>query len=105
MMGILGRTEPKQIGLARLITDYVTVAYLTDVYVLKEYQGKGLGTWLLGAVDEVLRSWRGLRRVAVMSSGNEEWYERGLGVKVFDQENKNGLVFMTRRGEGSVLKH
>ena len=51
MNGVLGRAGPKQIGLARLITDYVTIAYLTDVYVLEEYQGKGLGTWLLGAVD------------------------------------------------------
>lgn len=105
MMRVLGRAGPKQIGLARLITDYVTIAYLTDVYVLKEYQGKGLGTWLLAAVDEVLRSWRGLRRVALMSSGNEEWYERSLGVQVFDQKNEIGLVFMTRKGEGSVLHH
>ena len=105
MNGVLGRAGPKQIGLARLITDYVTIAYLTDVYVLEEHQGKGLGTWLLGAVDEVLRSWKGLRRVALMSNGNEEWYERGLGVKVFDQKNESELVFMTRKGEGSVLKY
>ncbi len=102
---VLGRAGPKQIGLARLITDHVTIAYLTDVYVLEEYQGKGLGTWLLEAVDEVLRSWKGLRRVALMSNGNEEWYERGLGVKVFDQKNESELVFMTRKGEGSVLKY
>jgi GNAT superfamily N-acetyltransferase len=105
MKGVSGRTGPKQIGLARLITDHVTIAYLTDVYVLKEYQGKGLGTWLLGAVDEVLGSWRALRRVALMSSGNEGWYEKGLGVRVFDQGNESGLVFMTRKGEGSVLEH
>jgi len=53
----------------------------------------------------VLRSWKGLRRVALMSNGIEEWYERGLGVKVFDQKNESELVFMTRKGEGSVLKH
>lgn len=73
--------------------------------MLKEYQGKGLGTWLLGAVNEVLRGWKGLRRLSLMSSGGEEWYERALGVRVFEQENGMGLVFMTRRGEGSVIEH
>lgn len=35
--------KEKQIGFARLITDYATFAYLCDVYVLEEYQGEGLG--------------------------------------------------------------
>jgi GNAT superfamily N-acetyltransferase len=89
----------------RLITDRVAFAYITDVYVLKEYQGKGLGTWLLSAVDEVLRGWKELRRVMLMTSGDVGWYEHGLGVKVFEQgSNSSGLVFMTRKGEGSVVK-
>jgi GNAT superfamily N-acetyltransferase len=100
---ISGKGSPKQIGLARLITDYVTIAYLTDVYILQEYQGKGLGTWLLSAVDEVLRSWKQLKRLCLMSSGNSEWYEKALGVKEFEKGNKSGLVFMTRKGEGSVV--
>ena len=80
------------------------MAYLTDVYILPEYQGKGLGTWLLSAVDETLRGWKGLRRLCLMSSGNNEWYVKALGVKEFDQGNANGLKFMTRKGEGSVIK-
>ena len=40
----------RQIGLARVISDYATFAYLCDVYVLEAYQGKGLGTWLMKAV-------------------------------------------------------
>jgi len=39
-----------QIGLARVITDQVTYAYLCDVYVLEEYRGKGLGVWLMECV-------------------------------------------------------
>lgn len=31
-----------QIGFARLVTDYGRFAYLADVYVLEEYQGKGI---------------------------------------------------------------
>ncbi len=40
----------EQVGFARVITDYATFAYLCDVYVLEEYQGKGLGKWLMSVV-------------------------------------------------------
>ena len=40
----------KQIGLARVVTDYATFAYLCDVYVVPEYQGTGLGKWLMNCV-------------------------------------------------------
>lgn len=40
----------KQIGLARVISDYATFAYLCDVYILAEYQGNGLGKWLMACV-------------------------------------------------------
>jgi GNAT superfamily N-acetyltransferase len=37
----------RQVGFARVITDAATYAYLCDVYVLEEYQGRGLGTWMM----------------------------------------------------------
>ncbi len=43
-------TDPQgetQVGLARIITDYATFAYLCDVYILEEHQGNGLGKWLI----------------------------------------------------------
>ena len=40
----------RQIGLTRAITDYATYAYLADVYILEEYQGQGLGKWLISTV-------------------------------------------------------
>ena len=36
-----------QIGLARVVTDYATFAYLCDVYVLPGHRGRGLGKWLI----------------------------------------------------------
>jgi GNAT superfamily N-acetyltransferase len=39
-----------QVGFARIITDYATFAWLCDVFVLEEHQGRGLGKWLIGAV-------------------------------------------------------
>src|SRR6478609_11211049 len=36
-----------QVGLARVVTDYATFAYLCDVYVLEEHRGHGLGKRLM----------------------------------------------------------
>jgi len=40
----------RQIGFARVITDYATFAYLADVFVLDEFRGEGLGKWLIEVV-------------------------------------------------------
>ena len=52
----------RQIGLARVVTDYGVFAYLCDVLVHEEYRGKGLGKWLLETVHshpalQNLRRW------------------------------------------------
>jgi GNAT superfamily N-acetyltransferase len=41
-----------QVGFARVITDYATFAYLGDVFILPEYQGRGLGKFLMKAIVE-----------------------------------------------------
>ena len=40
----------RQIGFARVISDEATYAYIGDVFVLDEYRGQGLGTWLMETV-------------------------------------------------------
>ena len=40
-----------QIGFARVITDKATFAYLCDVFVLPDYRGRGLGHWLMEAIQ------------------------------------------------------
>ena len=35
------------IGMARVITDYILFAFLTDVYVMAEHRMFGLGEWLI----------------------------------------------------------
>lgn len=42
--------ENRQIGFARIITDFTRFAYLADVFILPEYQGKGYGKQLLGSI-------------------------------------------------------
>lgn len=40
-------TEDKQIGFARIVSDFATFAYIGDVFVLEEFQGRGLSKWLM----------------------------------------------------------
>ncbi len=59
----------KQIGFARLVTDYATFAYLCDVFILEEHRGKGLSKWLMKTINEhpglqSLRRWVLLTRDA-----------------------------------------
>lgn len=42
--------EDLQVGFARLVTDYATIAYLDDVFILEPFRGQGLGTWLLAVI-------------------------------------------------------
>jgi len=39
-----------QAGFARVVSDYATVAYLGDVFVLESYRGRGLSKWLMECV-------------------------------------------------------
>lgn len=42
--------DGRQIGFARVVTDFVAFAYLMDVFVLEAHRGKGLGRRLLEGV-------------------------------------------------------
>lgn len=40
----------RQVGFARVITDYATFAYLCDVFIHEEYRGHALGKWLMESI-------------------------------------------------------
>jgi GNAT superfamily N-acetyltransferase len=40
----------EQVGFARAVTDRATIAYLADVFVLREHRGRRLGVWLIETV-------------------------------------------------------
>jgi GNAT superfamily N-acetyltransferase len=42
--------EGAQVGMARVVTDYATFAWLCDVFVLEAHRGRGLGVWLIATV-------------------------------------------------------
>ena len=39
-----------QVGFARVISDFATIAYLGDVFVLDSHRGRGLSRWLLECI-------------------------------------------------------
>lgn len=41
-----------QVGLVRLVSDYATFCYVTDVYVLEEHRGRGLSKAMMGMAME-----------------------------------------------------
>ena len=64
-----------QIGYARVITDFSTIAYLGDVYILEEFRGKGLSKWLMETVMSHLEL-QGLRRWILLTRDAHELYKK-----------------------------
>ena len=42
----------RQIGFARVVSDYATVSYIADVIIHPEFRGRGLGTWMMKCIIE-----------------------------------------------------
>jgi GNAT superfamily N-acetyltransferase len=40
----------RQIGFARIITDYAITAHVSDVYIAEAYRGRGLSKWLMSTL-------------------------------------------------------
>ncbi len=64
-----------QIGFARVISDFSTIAYLGDIYVLEKYRGKGLSKKLMESVM-THPNLQGLRRWILLTSTAEWLYSK-----------------------------
>ena len=64
----------KQIGFARVISDFSTIAYLGDIYVLDNYRGQGLSKKLMDVVM-AHQNLQGLRRWILLTSTADWLYE------------------------------
>lgn len=65
----------KQIGLARVVTDYATFAWLCDVFIEDAYRGKGLGKWLMQTILSH-PDLQGLRRWLLATRDAHELYSQ-----------------------------
>jgi GNAT superfamily N-acetyltransferase len=64
-----------QVGFARVISDFATVAYLGDVFVLESHRGRGLSKWMM---EWILQhpSVQGLRRWILLTRDAHRLYAK-----------------------------
>lgn len=64
-----------QVGFARIITDFATIAYLGDVFIIENHRGKGLSKWLMDVIMQH-PNLQGLRRWILLTDTAEWLYEK-----------------------------
>jgi GNAT superfamily N-acetyltransferase len=87
--------QAKQIGFARVITDYATFGYLADVFIDKDYRGKGLSKELMKFImeQEVIKKLRRFMLATLDAHSlydqfgfeSQEGNKRLMGVKFFEE--------------------
>ena len=65
----------QQVGFARVITDYATYAYLSDVFILEPFRGQGLSKWLMDVIVAHPQL-QGLRRWALHTRDAHGLYQK-----------------------------
>jgi GNAT superfamily N-acetyltransferase len=88
---LLDQTEGRQIGFARVVTDEVRFAWLSDVFVLDPYRGRGLARWLVRTALDDPR----LRAVGrwLLATQDAHGLYRRLG---FEDVNPGRYMLLTR---------
>ncbi len=83
-----------QIGFARVISDFTSFAYMSDVFILTSYRGQGLGKWLISCIlaHEELQ---GLRKWMLNTKDAHGLYER-FGFRL-NTEPDTYLVYRPQR--------
>ena len=96
--------DGEQIGLARVVTDKATFAYLSDVYVLPEHRGRGIAQRL---IEHVMRhpDLQGLRRMLLFTRDAHSLYAkfgfRPLAAPERAMDLNNPHVYATHDGGAS----
>lgn len=68
-------TEGNQVGFARVISDFATIAYIGDVFILPQHRGKGLSKRLMRMIMEHPEL-QGLRRWILATADAHSLYEQ-----------------------------
>jgi len=67
--------DQKQIGFARVITDFSTIVYLGDVFIDPDYRGKKLSVWMMEVIVN-LPELQGMRRWFLTTKDAHSLYEK-----------------------------
>jgi GNAT superfamily N-acetyltransferase len=65
----------RQVGFARVVTDYATFAWLADVFIIDEHRGRGLGVWLIEVISSH-QQLQNFRRWILATRDAHELYRR-----------------------------
>jgi N-acetylglutamate synthase-like GNAT family acetyltransferase len=67
--------QEKQIGFARLITDFTTEAEICEVFIIEPYRGRGLGKWLMECVI-TCPCLKGIRTLSLGTADTHDFYKK-----------------------------
>jgi GNAT superfamily N-acetyltransferase len=67
--------DGRQIGFARIITDYVVFAYLMDVFILEEYRGQGYSILLMNRIFDEVR-FKGIKKWVLATKDAHSLYAK-----------------------------
>lgn len=65
----------RQVGVARIVSDTATFAWLCDVFIDADFRGRGVGTWLVEASLKWAES-NGVKRVVLATRDAHDVYAR-----------------------------
>jgi GNAT superfamily N-acetyltransferase len=68
-------TEDYQMGIARVISDFATFAYVSDVFIDPAHRNKGLSLWLIECI-RAHPELQGLRRMALVTTKARDLYAK-----------------------------
>jgi N-acetylglutamate synthase-like GNAT family acetyltransferase len=82
------------IGFARVISDLTMIGYLSDVFVVEGYRGKGLGRWLIESIVNH-PDLRELKRLILFTRTPDFYANQGFGL--YDQEKQPAKFLELKR--------
>ena len=77
--GVYLDDEKKLVGFARVISDYATTYYLSDVIIDASYRHRGLGTALVSYIES-LPQYAGLRGILITRDAHDLYRKFGYEV-------------------------
>jgi len=89
--------DGRQVGMARVVTDLATFAWLCDVFIEPDHRGAGLGQWLVSVVTEH-PSLQGFRTWLLGTSYSQSLYARFGFVEV-----EPGRFMVRRQTQGAEV--
>jgi GNAT superfamily N-acetyltransferase len=87
----------RQVGMARVVTDFTIFAYLCDVFILEDYRGQGRGKWLLESIlahPEL----KNMRRWMLVTNDAHGLYQQ-FGFKLLEHTERWMEIFVPYSGE------